>query len=170
MPKAAPVPTPIARLVESADEARAAVLAFAPALAAAPDLAHRLAFHRAWLAVKTPDGWAYAPSRFAGHVGLDGPTYLARGDELDGRRSDRTLAAWFGQVDDPRRHEKHLRRLRDLFARTGAGHAPNARVRFLEPLAEAPKGKDEAKVVELLEAVYRGLSPSGQAAFRKRIA
>jgi hypothetical protein len=182
-----------APLASSLEEARASALAFAPAALTSPALAGRMAYHRAWVAVRTQGkngkeagkasakadaGWTYAPARWAGFRGglgeLDAEAYLALGDALDGRRSDAALAAWFAPVGDPRRQAKHMRRLRALFARLGAGAAPNARTRILEvavPEDGRGDGRAEAdgRLLDLLEAVYRGLPTSAQAAFRKRI-
>ena len=170
-----------APLVTTLDEARAAILAFGPEAARSPALAARMAYHRAWLAVKADGGkadrgksgggWHYAPARWAGHPRLDTEAYLAQGEALDGRRSDAALAAWFAPVADPRRHEKHMRRLRAMFARHGAGQAPNARTRVLE--VSVPEGgserSEEKRLVDLMEAVFRGLSVPAQAALRRRI-
>ena len=158
-------------LVASLAEAREAVLAFGRALEGSPELAGRLAYSRAWVALKAQGQWHYAMTRWAGFRGLDAAGYLAAGESLDGRRADAALAAWFAPVVDPKRHEKHLRRLRELFLRARAGQAPNARCRFLEvAVAEPGEGRDgEAALVDLLEAVFRGLSVPAQAAFRKRI-
>ncbi len=152
-------------------EAREATLAFERELRRAPALASRLAYCRGWTAIKAEGGWHYAPARWAGHRGLDAATYLAVSDRMDGRRSDAALAAWFAPVADPRRHEKHLRRLREMFLRHGQGQPPNARTRFLEVAVVEPGAEksDEKHLVELLEAVYRSLSVPAQAAFRKRI-
>ena len=174
MPSLEPFPA-LVPLVASLAEARAGILAFGPALAASPDLAGRLAYHRAWVAVKGEGGWSYAPARWAGHRvgkgGLDADRYVAMGDALDGRRADAALAAWFAPVVDPRRHEKHMRRLRGLFAEAGQGQAPNARTRVLEVAVEEEGKGDNAAgaLVDLLVAVYRGLPTPAQAAFRKRI-
>ncbi len=162
------------RLVASLDEAREAVAGFDAAVAASPDLAARLAYHRAWHAVKGDAGWSYAPSRWAGHHGLDAQSYL--GADLDGRRTDAVLGAWFAPVGEGRRHDKHLRRLREMFLRHGAGQEPNAKARFLEVAAPEALGSDkaarvqeEARLVALIEAVFQGLSVPAQAALRKRI-
>ena len=158
-------------VVASLGEARERVLAFERELRRAPDLAARLAYPRAWIALKAEGEWHYAFALWAGHRGLDGPAYLSVSDRLDGRRSDAALSAWFAPVADPRRHDKHLRRLRELFLRHGQGQAPNARTRFLEVAAVEP-GQEKAgekALVDLLEAVYRGLSVPAQAAFRKRL-
>ncbi len=158
-------------LVASLSEAREATLAFGRELRRSPDLAARLAYSRAWVAIKADGEWHYAFSRWAGHRGLDAATYLAASETLDGRRSDAALAAFFAPVVDPKRHDKHMRRLRELFLRHGQGQAPNARTRFLEiAVAEPGQEKSEEKqLVDLLEAVYRNLSVPAQAAFRRRI-
>ena len=156
-------------LVASPEEARAAILALEPELARSPALGARLAYPRAWLAVKAEGGWRYAFSLWAGHRGLTAESYLALSPRLDGRRAEAALAAWFAPVSDPRRQEKHGRRLRELFARHGAARAPNARLRFLEPApAEAVRDAERA-LLDLLEAVYRSLPVPAQAAFRRRI-
>jgi hypothetical protein len=156
-------------LVASPDEARAAILAFEAELVRSPALAARLAYPRAWLAVKTGEGWRYAFALWAGYRGLTAESYLAVSPHLDGRRADAALAPWFAPVSDPRRIEKHDRRLRALFARAGAAGAPNARLRFLEPVEATPTKDADRAMVDLLEAVYRSLPVSAQAAFRKRI-
>ena len=157
--------------VTSLQEAREGVLAFERELRRSPDLAARLAYPRAWIALKAEGEWRYAFALWAGHRGLDAATYLAASERLDGRRSDAALSAWFAPVADPRRHDKHMRRLRELFLRNGQGQAPNARTRFLEIAVQEPgqEKSDEKRLVDLLEAVYRGLSVPAQAAFRKRI-
>lgn len=158
-------------LAANPQEVREAVLAFERELGASPGLAGRLAYPRAWIAMKVEGEWRYAFAKWAGHRGLDAATYLAESERLDGRRSDAALAAWFAPVADPRRQEKHLRRLRSLFARHGQGQAPNARVRFLElAVVEEGGGRSEEKqLVDLLVAVFRTLSVPAQAAVRKRI-
>lgn len=158
-------------LIGSLGEAREATLAFERELRRSPDLAGRLAYSRSWVAIKADGGWHYAFSRWAGHRGFDASSYLAVSEALDGRRSDAALAAFFAPVADPRRHEKHMRRLRDLFLRHGQGQAPNARTRFLEIAVQEPgqEKSGEKHLVDLLEAVFRGLSVPAQAAFRKRI-
>ena len=157
--------------VTSLQEAREGVLAFERELRRSPELASRLAYPRAWVALKAEGGWRYAFALWAGHRGLDAGIYLQVSDRLDGRRSDAALSPYFAPVADPRRHDKHMRRLRELFLRHGQGQAPNARTRFLEVAVEGP-GQEKAgekQLVDLLEAVYRGLSVPAQAAFRKRI-
>jgi hypothetical protein len=158
-------------LATSLAEAREATLAFARELRRSPELAGRLAYCRGWTAIKAEGEWHYAPARWAGHRGLDAATYLQVSEAMDGRRSDAALAAWFAPVADPRRHGKHMRRLRELFLRSGQGQPPNARTRFLEVAVVEPgqEKADEKHLVDLLEAVYRGLSVPAQAAFRKRI-
>ena len=158
-------------LVGSLAEAREATLVFERELRRSPDLAARLAYARAWVAIKAEGEWRYAFSRWAGHKGFDAATYLAVSEALDGRRSDAALAAFFAPVADPRRHEKHMRRLRELFLRHGQGQGPNARTRFLEIAVQEPGAEksDEKQLVDLLEAVFRSLSVPAQASFRKRI-
>lgn len=157
--------------VTSLQEAREAVLLFERELRRSPELAARLAYPRAWIAIKADGEWRYAFALWAGHRGLDAPTYLRWSDRLDGRRSEAALSAFFAPTADPRRHEKHMRRLRELFLRHGQGQAPNARTRFLEVAVVEPghEKSDERQLVDLLEAVYRRLSVPAQAAFRKRI-
>ena len=158
-------------LIASLPEAREATLAFERELRRSPELAGRMAYCRAWVAIKAEGEWRYAFSRWAGHKGFDAVTYLATSEALDGRRSDAALSAFFAPVADPRRHDKHMRRLRELFLRNGQGQAPNARTRFLE-IAVAEPGQeksDEKQLVDLLEAVFRSLSVPAQASFRKRI-
>ncbi|MBP1807214.1 hypothetical protein [Rubellimicrobium aerolatum] len=158
-------------LVASFAEAREAILAFERELRRSPELAGRLAYARTWVALKADGGWHYAFARWAGVRGLDAATYLAASERLDGRKSDAVLSAWFAPVADPRRQEKHLRRLRELFLRHAQGQPPNARLRVLEPAlpATGPDKDRERQLVDLLEAVYRNLSVPAQAAFRKRI-
>ena len=158
-------------LVATLSEAREAVLSFERELRRSPELATRLAYSRGWIAIKAEGGWHYAFARWAGHRGLDAATYLGVSERLDGRRSDAALAVWFAPVADPRRHEKHMRRLRELFLRHGQGQPPNARTRFLEIAVVEPgqEKSEEKQLVDLLEAVFRGLSVPAQAAFRKRI-
>lgn len=158
-------------LIGSLPDAREATLAFERELRRSPELAGRMAYCRAWVAIKAEGQWRYAFSRWAGHKGLDAATYLAVSESLDGRRSDAALSAFFAPVADQRRNEKHLRRLRELFLRHGQGQAPNARTRFLEIAVQEPgqEKSDEKHLVDLLEAVYRGLSVPAQASFRKRI-
>lgn len=169
MPDQAPPGRP--PLVTSLSEARDATLAFGRELRRSPALASRMAYCRAWTAIKAEGDWHYAPARWAGHRGLDANAYLAASDSMDGRKSDAALSAWFALVGDPRRHDKHMRRLRELFLRSGQGQPPNARTRFLEVATVEPgqEKADEKHLVDLLEAVYRGLSVPAQAAFRKRI-
>ncbi|WP_210530050.1 hypothetical protein [Rubellimicrobium arenae] len=163
--------TSLPPLVTSLAEARDAVLAFEREVRRSPDLASRLAYSRAWIALKSEGEWRYAFARWAGFRGLDAATYLSVSEQLDGRRSDAVLSAWFAPVADPRRHDKHMRRLREMFLRHAQGQAPNARTRFLEVAVVEGGGEkeQEKQLVDLLEAVYRNLSVPAQAAFRRRI-
>ena len=163
--------TDLPRLVASLAEARAAVLSFEPELRRSPALAARLAYARAWIAIKSEGEWRYAFSRWAGVRGLDAATYLSVSERLDGRKSDAALAAWFAPVQDPKRQAKHMKRLREMFLRHGQGQPPNARSRILEVAVVEPgqeRAEDKA-LVDLLVAVYRGLPIPAQAAFRKKI-
>lgn len=163
---------PAIPLVTTLAEAREATLAFEREVRRSPALAGRMAYCRAWTAIKAEGEWRYAPARWAGHRGLDAAAYLAVSESMDGRKSDAALSAWFAPVADPRRQEKHLRRLREFFLRSGQGQPPNARTRILEVAVPEPGAErsPEAQLVDLLEAVYRTLSVPAQAAFRKRIA
>ncbi|TNC72374.1 hypothetical protein [Rubellimicrobium roseum] len=165
------MPPDLPPLVTSLAEAREATLAFEPELRRSPALAGRLAYARAWIAVKAEGEWRYAFSRWAGFRGLDAASYLAVSERLDGRKSDAALAAWFAPVQDPKRQAKHLRRLREMFLRHGQTQPPNARTRVLEiAVVEAGQEKAEDKaLVDLLVAVYRGLPIPAQAAFRRKI-
>lgn len=165
-PPAAPDPPP---LVTGAAEAREAVLAFEAALAHSPALAARLAYPRAWVALKDEAGWHYAPALWAGHAGLSADAYLALASRLDGRRAEAALRAFCAPVTDPRRADKHARRLRALFARHAVGRAPNARLRLLEPAPDAAPADLEARVVDLVAEVARLLGPAARAALRRRL-
>jgi hypothetical protein len=157
-------------LVTALPEAREATLAFAREVRRSPALAGRMAYCRAWTAIKDEDGWHYAPARWAGHRGLDAAAYLATSEAMDARRSDATRRP--GSPPSPTRGAR-----RSTCGACGssscarAGSAPQRPPPHPRGLGPRGRGGEvgEAQLVALLEAVYRGLSVPAQAAFRRRI-
>lgn len=160
--------TPV--LSNTAEDALNAITRFQ---AEAANLTHRLAQFRAWYAVQDHQGnWTFGPSKFIGYVGLNAELYGEAEAMMDGRDTEATLQKWFEEEpeDTSLGRELHAKLAQYL---AGFGKKKNSKTR-INVLLNAPadgNGDDlEAKVVDLIDAVSKLLSPSGRAKLRKRFA
>ncbi len=96
-------------------------------------LSEKIAYVRAWYAVKRADGaWMFGPSKFAGYVGSSAESYRDDLADRDGRETERALSQWFVEADPNDRFGRELYdRLREAVA--AQGKVLNALARVLVP-------------------------------------
>jgi uncharacterized protein (DUF433 family) len=122
-----------ARLVSSAEEAKANIARYQAEVPKAPALQEIMAYARAWYAIRNEaGGWSFAPGKFAGYVKNDAQAYVVNRPVLDGRQTERALADWFEEVPSGTslRHELDID-LRKFCARYG--RTPNRLARVSVP-------------------------------------
>lgn len=106
--------------------------------ASAP-VAEKVAYVRAWYAVKGPDGeWLFGPSKFAGYVDSSPEKYRDELADRDGRETERALSQWFVEADPNDRLGRELfALLREAVAAQGKVLNALARVHVPRDIAEA---------------------------------
>ncbi|MFN0022822.1 MAG: DUF433 domain-containing protein [Parvularculaceae bacterium] len=102
-------------------------------------LAEKIAYVRAWYAVKAATGeWLFAPSKFAGYVGSSAESYRDELADRDGRETERGLSQWFVEADPNDRFGRELlARLRETVAAQGKVLNALARVHVPKDIADA---------------------------------
>lgn len=101
-----------------------------------PSLLGILAYVRRWYAVETQAGWVFGPSKFIGYADMDAKTYFAKHGQLDGRVTEKTLEAWFVELNSQDGLAAKLASdLRDLLARRGKSLNSKARIHVLKERA-----------------------------------
>ena len=156
-------------LVTSAKRATEAILRFGQEVDASPDLASRLAYARAWYAVRENGEWHLGPSKFIGYKALSAEAYIQRSQDLDGRRTEAQLQRWFTELS-PRSpdYEAVTSALSTFLARFGK--APSKKMRVSVPNDNLlASDQCEAALVDLLVAVAERLTPRRLKLLRKRL-
>ncbi len=139
----------------------AAIHRFPREVATSVELANRLAFARAWYAVRSDDGsWIFGPSKFIGYDNLDADTYLSWSERLDGRRTEAQLRKWFVRADPSSpTHAELTNGLSTFLSRFGKAPSTMMRINVLpEPLDETEDAS--AALLDLIVRVARTLKPA----------
>lgn len=148
------------KLVQSADEAVAAIRTLNSEIADHPELAARLGQAHAFYVIEDKGRRPlFGFSKFVGYAGLTGPGYLDAYKELDGRNTEHALSTWFEEVryGSPE-YQRLLGHLADWMAQYGKhprnGRAQKTRIMVLRPgLITALPGADDRRLLDLLFAV-----------------
>ena len=155
MPRSSPA------LATTLDNVIAAIHQFPRELATSVELANRLAFARAWYAVRSDGGaWTFGPSKFIGYDNLDAETYLTWSERLDGRRTEAQLRQWFIPADPSSPIHAELTNALSAFL-SQFGKAPSTLMR----INVLPEPLDKAEVattalLNLLVGVAKTLKPA----------
>ena len=155
------MPRPSPALATTLQNVIAAIHQFPREVATSVELAGRLAFARAWYAVRSDDGaWAFGPSKFIGYDNLDAETYLAWSDRLDGRRTEAQLRQWFVPADrSSPTHADLTNALSAFLSQFGKAPSSMMRINVLPEPADKPEDASKA-LLDLLVAVAKTLEPA----------
>jgi len=163
----------MARLINSPDDAVRGIKTYNEELETSTGLRERLAYVRAWYAVKTKNGWSFGPSKFIGYQDLTAKGYL--GGRLDGRKTEAQLMKWFQVVDDSTELSDELYDALEEFLE-GYGKEPSSAVRISvvdsnwdDALNEVGDADRNAKIVDLIVEVTRSLPALHLRSLRDRI-
>lgn len=149
------------RLINSPDDAALGIKTYNEELETSIGLRERLAYVRAWYAVKTKNGWNFGPSKFIGYQGLTANDYL--GGRLDGRKTEAQLAKWFQAVDNSTAlYDELYDALEDFLEAYGKEPSSAVRINVVDSnwddaLDEADDDDRNAKIVNLIVEVARSL-------------
>ncbi|WP_313292048.1 hypothetical protein [Rhizobium rhizoryzae] len=126
---------------------------------------------RAWYALKSGGEWLLAPSKVIGYQDLKPKEYLARNKKetpLDGRITESVLQNWADLIEegDPRYEQLH-NVLNGMCAKYGKKPNSLARISVIQTGELTPSPVVDEKLVELLAAVFKSLSPAQKSAFHK---
>jgi hypothetical protein len=157
------------KLVQSAKDAVHNIEAFQSELKQSKELQSRVAYSRAWYAIKKGSGWIFAPSKFIGYEGMTAGEYMGPNEDRDGRKTEVQLQDWFEQPSDPDLKQELQEALADFLARYGKTPSRKTRINVLRE-GTCPAGEsDEQRLVDLLVAVSRMLSPEQRRVLRARL-
>jgi hypothetical protein len=154
-------------IVTNRSDVDQAVRSFAPALATSKELQERLPYARAWYAKRNDKGgWLFAPSKWAGYLGMSADTYLAEATTaMDGRKTELRLSKWFTPLrPDSKQHaELHLA-LKEFLAEYGKQPSAICRISIIE--GRTHDASDDDDLVELIVRVAHKLNGAQQAKIR----
>jgi hypothetical protein len=124
------------QLVTSFVEAKANIDRYVRDLSKNADLQAIMSYARSWHGYLASDGrWRVAPSKFVGYAHNNAAAYLRLQRERDGRRTERSLSAWFDEAKPgSAAHDDITAAVLALFARYG--RTPNKRLRVNAPTTE----------------------------------
>ena len=161
------------RLINSPEDASLGIEAYNKEIEASNRLRERLAYVRAWYAVKTKNGWSFGPSKFIGYQELTANDYLGGG--LDGRKTEARLAKWFQAVDDSTELYDELYDALESFL-AAYGKTPSSAVRinvvdsnYNDALDEVEDADRNARIVDLIIEVARSLPASHLRSLRDKL-
>ena len=133
------------------------------------ELVRTLSHFRSWFVLKEDGVTLYAPSKWVGYVGLTSDEYGANNAQMDGRKTESSLRAWFAEVPEGPEKDELMEGLNVYLA----GHAKKpstlARVSVLRlgVLENGLEGATPNRLAEALLTLYRGLLPEAQKEFRR---
>ena len=150
----------------------------------AGDLADLMPYVRSWYALRTKGSLLFGPSKFIGYQDMTANEYRGSaynsekhgrvqndGFVLDGRVTEGVLRRWSELVEEghPQYESVHTA-LNEFCARYGKKPNDLARISIIHSEPSEARASFADELVVLLAAVFRGLTPAQQSAFRKQIA
>lgn len=160
------------RIIVSPEEAAASIRQFQSEIVASTRLQDRLGYARSWYVLRVDEGYLYAPSKWVGYADMTADGYVSSSREMDGRKTEFALKAWFEAIPrDTVAHNEHLRNLGEFMSQFGK--TPSTETRFnvfaVEvDLVQRDDGQSE-HLLDLLVAVALTLPAESRARLRKRI-
>lgn len=153
----------MSHIVTTARDAVDNIFRFPRELSSSPELQDRLSYARAWYAAENHDGsWSFGPSKFVGYQGMTAAEYLDD-QPRNGRRTETQLAMWFEVVEESSELYDFLSAQLAIFL-SSYGKLPSTKSRInvaRRAVDTAANGMElEGRVVELMVAVARTLSPA----------
>ena len=128
--------------------------------------------NRSWYAVKMKEGkWQFAPAKFIGYQNMK-LKKSGSDDDRDGRIADGILQGWAEPIEAGHPQYENLRdELRKFCAQYGKKPSKKTRIAMLDPDAggEIARPSFNDELVNLMAAVFQGLTPAQQNAFRRQI-
>ncbi|MDE0224601.1 MAG: hypothetical protein OXP28_05650 [Gammaproteobacteria bacterium] len=148
----------------------AAIHRFPREVATSVELANRLAFARAWYAVRSDHGsWIFGPSKFIGYDDLDAETYLSWSNRLDGRRTEAQLRKWFVPSDlSSPTHAELTNALSTFLSRFGKAPSTMMRINVLPELLDEAEDTSTA-LLDLIVGVAKTLKPADVRLLSRRL-
>jgi len=166
----------MAKLATNPNDVIEAITQFASKVEGSEGLQERLAYARAWYAVRDiDDNWVFGPSKFIGYKGLTANEYLHPRNTLDGRKTEAHIAQWFNEVGEKSPlHEELWDKLADFLSVYGKEPSRKARINVLNEdrdkhIADLDGGDHHAKIVSLILEVTRGLPSTHLNELKKRL-
>jgi hypothetical protein len=138
--------------------------AFPEALQGSEELQDRLAYVRAWYALRDgKNGWIFAPSKWAGYRHMTVDVYLdTETNNMDGRKTEALLRKWFMPCNPPsKQYDELLDALTEFLSQYGKQLNAKARITIVEETQTMAETGDD--LVELIVRVVRGLDSARQA-------
>jgi hypothetical protein len=145
----------------SAEDSRISIQKYQDIAAKSISLQERTPFARAWYAIPEKDGWIFAPSKWAGHSGINESSYLDKETPQEARKTEARLAQWFEVVPEAvYQHDvlhEALRKYLGTFSRE-----PSKMARISVPKTILHKDEAPETVAQLVVRLIRALTPDQQ--------
>jgi hypothetical protein len=160
------------RIIVSPEEAAASIRQFQSEIMASTGLQERLGYARSWYILKVDENYLYAPSKWVGYAGMTADAYVSSSREMDGRKTEFALKAWFEAIPrDTAAHNDHLRNLGEFMSQFGKTPSTETRFSILAVAVDPVQAGDDPaeRLIELLIAVALTLPMEARARLRKRL-
>lgn len=160
------------RIIVSPEEAATSIRQFQSEISTSTPLQERLGYARSWYVLRVDDGYLYAPSKWVGYADMTADAYVSSSREMDGRKTEFALKAWFDAI--PRNtavHNLHLRNLGEFMSQFGKTPSTETRFNMFAVVVDPVQLNDDPTehLLDLLVAVALTLPPESRARLRKRI-
>ena len=150
-------------IVTTPAQAMSNIRRFEPEIQNSPELKARLAYARAWYALKDEHGqWLFGPSKFIGYQDVTAKAYL-EDEDTDGRRTEMQLQRYFRTIDaNDALYPEVSSELAVFLAKHGKAPSNKMRINVLRDrrLIASPDtlpSDSQAAVVDLMVAVSKTL-------------
>jgi hypothetical protein len=157
------------KLVQSAKDAIHNIEVFLSELKQSKELQSRVAYSRAWYAIKKGGGWHFGPSKFIGYEGMTAGEYVGPNEDRDGRKTEVQLQDWFELPSDPALKQELQEALADFLARYGKTPSRKTRINVLRRASNVTGESEQQRLIDLIVAVSKMLSPDQRQELRARL-
>lgn len=135
------------------------------------ELVRTLSHFRSWFVLKEKGATLYGPSKWVGYSGLTSEEYGEKNMQMDGRKTEAALRAWFAEVPEGTEHEALMEGLREYLAGFGKKPSTLARVSVLRDagIDAGTEAVTPNRQADALLTMYRSLPPEARQEFRRLI-